>query len=143
MSDPFNLSRFVEAQEDDYDYALEELKRGRKAGHWIWYVFPQIEGLGYSEMSATYSISSIDEARAYLEHPVLGARLVECTDTVLTIKGRSAEEIFGSTDTLKFRSCMTLFCISSEGRDVFRRALDQYFDGKMDPLTKQALAGGL
>ncbi|MDH3439373.1 MAG: DUF1810 domain-containing protein [Gammaproteobacteria bacterium] len=143
MDDPYNLSRFVEAQEHDYADALAELKRGKKSRHWIWYIFPQIAGLGYSEMSQRYAISSVDEASAYIQHRILGARLVECTETVIAVNGKSAEEIFGSLDAAKFRSSMTLFAEVSSGSDVFRQALVKYFDGKPDPLTGQALRGAL
>jgi len=139
MNDPFNLARFIEAQEDDYAAVLGELKRGKKTGHWIWYIFPQIAELGFSEVSQYFSISSIDEANAYLDHAELGPRLIECVELVNTIQGKSAEEIFGSLDAMKFRSSMTLFLNSNSDYDVFRRALDMYFDGRPDPLTVQAL----
>ena len=139
MNDPFNLARFIEAQEDDYAAVLGELTRGKKTGHWIWYIFPQIAELGFSEVSQYFSISSIDEANAYLDHAELGPRLIECVELVNTIQGKSAEEIFGSLDAMKFRSSMTLFLNSNSDYDVFRRALDMYFDGRPDPLTVQAL----
>lgn len=138
-ADPFNLDRFLVAQDRSYDGALKELRRGIKTGHWIWYIFPQISGLGFSETARHYSIRSIEEAKAYLNHRILGERLVQCVEAVLAIEGRSAEQIFGHPDDLKFRSCLTLFAAASERNDVFRRALDKYFGGKFDPLTVQAL----
>lgn len=138
MSDPYNLSRFVEAQEGGYAAAVEELKRGRKTGHWIWYIFPQIRGLGHSAMSRRYSISSIDEARAYGEHPLLGPRLVDCIEAVMAVEGRSAREIFGHPDDLKFRSCLTLFA-ATKANGIFQQALDRYFDGVPDALTVETL----
>ena len=138
-ADPFELKRFLDAQDQSYDQALEELRRGRKTGHWIWYIFPQISGLGFSKTSQHYAIRSIEEARAYLNHPILGERLVECTEAVLAIDGSSAEQIFGHPDDLKFRSCLTLFAAASKLTDIFRRALDKYYGGKFDSLTVRAL----
>jgi uncharacterized protein (DUF1810 family) len=109
MIDDHKLHRFLDAQERVYDTVLDELRAGRKSGHWIWFIFPQITGLGHSEMAQKYAITSLDEAKAYLQHPVLGPRLRACTQLVLNVNGRSAEEIFGYPDNLKFRSCMTLF----------------------------------
>src|SRR5437773_10351896 len=109
MTDTFNLQRFIEAQHGSYESVLRELRAGHKRGHWIWYIFPQIEGLGGSAMSHKYAISSQDEAKAYWEHPILGSRLRECTELVLKVEGRTAEQIFPYPDNLKFRSCMTLF----------------------------------
>ena len=123
---PFDLDRFVAAQEGIYTGALAELRAGRKTGHWMWYVFPQLAGLGRSALSLHYAIGSLDEARAYLAHPLLGPRLIECTRTVLAIEGRSLHAIFGSPDDMKFRSSMTLFSLAAdEGDNVFRRALDR------------------
>lgn len=139
MSEIFKLQRFVKAQERIYADVLLELKRGIKTGHWIWYVFPQIEGLGASEMSHRYSISSIDEARAYCEHPILGRRLLECTELVLAVEGRTIEEIFGHPDFLKFRSCMTLFARASDDSTFYQSALERYFNGVPDPLTIEIL----
>lgn len=133
--DPYNLSRFAQAQEDDYERALSEIKSGRKRTHWMWYIFPQFEGLAYSATSQQYSIKSIDEARAYLDHPVLGPRLLECAEAVLRVEGRSATEIFGSPDDLKLRSCATLFACVSDPGSVFERLLAKYYDGRRDEKT--------
>ena len=139
MRDPFNLARFLEAQEDVYAEVKGELERASKTGHWIWFIFPQIAGLGESETSQYFAISSIDEARAYNANPVLGPRLIECTELVLAAEGRSAKEIFGDLDTMKFRSCMTLFASVCEDTPIFQRALDIYFDGVPDPRTRAAI----
>lgn len=139
VNDPFNLSRFIEAQKGVYSDVLNELRRGRKTGHWIWYIFPQIAGLGLSGMSRRYSISSLDEAKAYAEHPVLGQSLIECVELVLAVEGKSAEQIFGHLDALKFRSCLTLFAAADNDNETYQRALNKYFDGSPDPLTIQAL----
>ena len=139
MNDRFNLSRFIEAQEGDYSDVLDELKRGKKAGHWIWYVFPQMASLGHSEMSEKYSISCINEARAYIGHAILGPRLVECTELVLAVEGKTAEQIFGSLDAMKFRSSMTLFSHVSEADSIYQHALSKYFDGEPDPKTLKAM----
>jgi uncharacterized protein (DUF1810 family) len=141
VSDPHNLSRFIDAQAGVYSGAVEELKRGTKTGHWIWFIFPQIEGLGHSGMSRRFSISSIDEAKAYSEHPILGSRLIECIELVMAVEGKSAEQIFGHIDALKFRSCLTLFAIARNDETLYQQALDKYFDGARDPLTMQALEG--
>jgi len=139
VTDPYDLNRFVEAQQGAYSGIVDELIRGRKTGHWIWYIFPQIKGLGASSMSQRFSISSIEEARAYSAHPVLGPRLAECTALVLAVKDRSAEQIFGHLDALKFRSCMTLFAVADPTNEIFQKAIDYCFDGLPDPLTLQAL----
>ena len=133
--DPFDLDRFVQAQNRDYDTALAEIRNGRKHSHWMWYIFPQFEGLGSSAMSLRYAIKSVAEARAYLEHPVLGLRLRECADAVLSISGGSAGEIFGSPDDLKLRSSATLFALVSPDGSVFHRILDRHFENKQDPRT--------
>ena len=138
LDDPYDLDRFVEAQAADYAHALSELRAGQKRSHWMWYVFPQIEGLGQSAMSRRYSIKSADEARAYLDHPVLGPRLRECFTVVYNIAGRSAHEIFGSPDDLKLHSCATLFASVSED-DLFERVLEKYFDGAPDEETLRLL----
>jgi uncharacterized protein (DUF1810 family) len=138
-ADPYELSRFVQAQRGDYDRALTELEGGRKRTHWIWYVFPQLDGLGMSAMSRRYAIKSLDEARAYLEHPVLGPRLIECAEAVLRLEGRSARDIFGSPDDLKMRSCATLFAAVSSPGSVFERLLDKYYDGRRDDKTLELL----
>ena len=137
-ADPHDLDRFVRAQAPDYARALSELRAGRKQTHWMWYVFPQIEGLGESAMSRRYSIKGVAEARAYLDHPLLGARLRECFAAVQNIEGRSAREIFGSPDDMKLRSSATLFAAVS-GEAVFENVLQKYFDGKPDEETLRRL----
>jgi len=138
--DPHDLNRFVEAQAGDYDRALAEIRGGRKRSHWMWYVFPQVEGLGFSSMSRRYSIKSADEARAYLDHPLLGRRLVECAEAALAVEGRSALEIFGSPDDMKLKSCATLFASVSPPDSVFARLLDKYYEGERDAKTLRLLA---
>ena len=133
-----SLERFVEAQANVYARALAELKAGRKQSHWMWFVFPQIAGLGHSAMARNYAISDLAEAHAYLAHPLLGTRLRECTQAVLDVEGKTAHEIFGSPDNLKFRSSMTLFDLASPS-DMFHTALENYFSGEPDPLTLQEL----
>ena len=135
-----NLSRFVDAQEQMYDQALRELRHGRKTSHWIWFVFPQLEGLAFSEMSQRYAIESSDEAAAYLEHAVLGPRLLECAEAVSAVQGRSAHEIMGAPDDLKLKSCATLFETVSAPGSVFERILDKYFEGARDERTLELLA---
>ena len=136
MADPYNLERFVAAQDGGtYDKAIAELRDGQKVSHWMWFVFPQIAGLGQSSTSRTYAISSLDEARAYLSHPVLGPRLVECVGIVARLTGRTAEEIFGVVDARKLRSSMTLFCHAAPDEPSFIRVLDVYFDGRQDEAT--------
>ncbi|MGB7738985.1 MAG: DUF1810 domain-containing protein [Steroidobacteraceae bacterium] len=137
--DPFDLDRFVQAQDGTFATALAEIRSGRKRSHWMWYVLPQIAGLGFSAMSQRYAIQGAAEAQAYLEHPVLGPRLLECVEALLTIEGRSAHEIFGSPDDLKLRSCATLFAHVTPPGSVFERLLDQYFEGKRDPRTLELL----
>jgi len=137
--DPFHLERFVLAQERVYSHVLSELRAGEKMSHWMWFIFPQIRGLGRSPISIEYAIHSRDEAQAYWQHPVLGPRLKECTHLVLLVEGRSAFEIFDEPDDMKFRSCMTLFTQVSSDDDIFERALDKYFDGVPDRLTLERL----
>ena len=140
LVDRYDLRRFVEAQVGVYEQACAELRAGRKRSHWMWFVFPQIRGLGSSPMAMRYAISGREEARAYLDHPVLGARLQECAGIVVGLEGKSVEEIFGYPDDLKFHSSMTLFAEmegSSEG--VFPEALKKYFGGKMDQATLERL----
>jgi uncharacterized protein (DUF1810 family) len=137
--DPHDLDRFVSAQADDYGRALAEIKAGRKRSHWMWYIFPQVEGLGFSSMSRRYSIKSLDEARAYLDHPVLGRRLVECAAAALGVEGRSAYEIFGSPDDMKLKSCATLFACVTPADSVFARLLDRFYAGERDGKTLQLL----
>jgi uncharacterized protein (DUF1810 family) len=138
-NDPHELSRFVEAQAGCYDQALSELRAGRKRSHWMWYVFPQLEGLGWSPTSRRYAIRSLAEAEAYLQHPVLGRRLTECCEAVLAIPGRSAHEIFGSPDDMKLRSCATLFARVSAAGSVFEALLGKFFQGAPDPETLRLL----
>lgn len=145
MTMEYDLERFASAQEDMYDEVLEELRRGRKTGHWIWFIFPQIAGLGQSAMSRRYAIRSLEEARAYLAHRVLGARLRECAELVLAAgerTGRSAEEIFGSLDAKKVRSSMTLFRLAAPDEQVFGRLLDRFYGGAMDAATLGILGIG-
>lgn len=136
---PYDLERFVIAQDRVYDEVLDELRRGRKTSHWMWFVFPQVAGLGFSAMSARYAIESLDEARAYLAHPVLGPRLRECAGLVLAAAGASAESIFGSIDALKLRSSMTLFHRAAPEDPLFRLVLERYFSGVPDQLTDRLL----
>lgn len=138
--DPHDLQRFLDVQEGVYTRVVSELREGHKRSHWMWYVFPQIQGLGHSSMARRYAISSIDEAKAYLLHPVLGERLRECTRITTSIVGRAIGEIFGSPDDLKFHSCMTLFAKAANGDDVFTEALAKFFGAEMDPLTLERLS---
>ena len=137
--DPFDLARFLQAQKNTYARALAELRAGRKTSHWMWYVFPQIDGLGRSPTARHYAIRSLAEARAYLGHPVLGARLRECTTAMLGLQGLTAHEILGDPDDLKFRSSMTLFEHAAEDKDLFARAIDTYFAGRRDGMTLMIL----
>lgn len=139
MEKHFNLGRFISAQEEHIASATEELKRGRKTSHWMWFIFPQMKGLGYSSTSNLYGISSRAEAEAYLRRPVLGPRLFECTALVNLIEGHSSEEIFGETDSMKFRSCMTLFAEIDDQSKVFAAALQKYFGGRPDKRTLHLL----
>jgi uncharacterized protein (DUF1810 family) len=135
MEDPYDLERFVEAQEGTFEQACAELRRGRKTGHWIWFIFPQMRGLGMSAMSERYGIGSLAEAKAYLAHPVLGPRLREISEIVLGIEGRTVEEIFGWPDDRKLRSSMTLFAMASGDDRVFVDVLAKYFGGERDERT--------
>jgi uncharacterized protein (DUF1810 family) len=142
MDDRYNLTRLVEAQDPLFARVRAELAAGCKESHWMWFIFPQLVGLGSSPAARRYAIASVEEARAYLAHPVLGARLRECTRLVSRIEGRTIEEIFGYPDHLKFRSCMTLFaCAAGDAGDapLFREALRKYFAGEEDPLTRELL----
>ncbi len=136
----YDLERFVAAQEGIYRGVLTELRSGRKASHWMWFIFPQIAGLGRSSMSERYSIASLDEARAYLAHPVLGPRLRECAAILLATNGRSAAEILGSLDALKLRSSMTLFHRAAPDEALFRQVLDRFYGGVPDPATDALIA---
>lgn len=140
MNQEHDLDRFVTAQAPHYDRVLAELRGGRKRSHWMWFVFPQIAGLGHSAMSVHYAIRGLDEARAYLAHPVLGPRLIECFEAVLVVQDRSAHDIFGSPDDMKLRSCATLFAEVSPAGSVFERVLDRYFDGERDQKTLSLLS---
>lgn len=135
MSDRYDFVRFLAAQDPQYSQVLNELRAGRKTSHWMWYIFPQIQGLGASETSRYYAIASLEEAKAYLAHPILGARLLECTALVNQIANRSLVEIFGTIDAMKFRSSMTLFREANARTAAFRDALDKYCDGTPDELT--------
>jgi uncharacterized protein (DUF1810 family) len=140
MADGFDLGRFEAAQKPLMERVLGELRAGEKRTHWMWFVFPQLAGLGHSPMAQRYAIASLDEARAYLAHGVLGPRLIECTDLVNAVEGRSIHAIFGSPDDMKFRSSMTLFARAAPDEAVFREALARYFGGVEDPRTIELLA---
>ena len=139
MSNPYELKRFVDAQEGVYEQACAELRAGRKRSHWMWFVFPQIRGLGSSPTAVRFAISGMEEARAYLEHPVLGLRLRECAGIVVGVEGRTVEEIFGYPDDLKFHSSMTLFAKAAEEAGMFGEALEKYFGGEMDRGTLERI----
>jgi len=139
---PPDLQRFIDAQQAVYESVREELRAGRKTSHWMWFIFPQLQGLGVSPTARFYALSGLDEARAYLAHPLLGARLTECTQLVNEVPGRTLHEIFGTPDDLKFRSCMTLFAAAAEaqaGSQPFRDALEKYCAGAADPRTLELL----
>ena len=140
-ADSYDLERFLVAQDvhGTYDRAVEELRRGYKTSHWMWFVFPQIAGLGRSSTSRRYAISSLDEAKTYLEHPVLGPRLKECAVIVARTEGRSAEQIFGDVDAMKLHSSMTLFLRAAPDEPVFQQVLDQYFGGRADSATDERI----
>ncbi|WP_334189634.1 DUF1810 domain-containing protein [Noviherbaspirillum sp.] len=135
MNDEFNLQRFIDAQDPLYDRVRAELRAGRKQSHWMWFVFPQIEGLGHSATARTFAIASLAEAAAYLRHPLLGKRLRECAALVAAVENRTIAEIFGYPDDMKFHSSMTLFAHAAPEEAVFRECLDKYFAGKRDSLT--------
>jgi uncharacterized protein (DUF1810 family) len=139
MDDPYDLQRFVKAQDRVFEEVRAELREGRKESHWMWFVFPQIKGLGQSQTANTFGISSREEAGAYLSHPILGPRLRECTRLVNLVEGRSIEEIFGYPDDLKFRSSMTLFAQVTTENECFVEALAKYFDGRPDHRTLERL----
>ena len=140
MADQYHLSRFVVAQAPVYASALAELRRGRKTGHWIWFILPQLVGLGHSPMARAFGIGSIAEAAAYLAHPTLGPRLTECVAALMAVEGRSAAAIMGELDALKLRSCLTLFAAAAGDPAPFEAALERYFGGEPDPLTIRLLA---
>jgi uncharacterized protein (DUF1810 family) len=139
--DPYDLHRFLDAQDEagTYERALAELRAERKTSHWMWFVFPQLAGLGRSAMSRTYAVGSLAEAEAYLEHPILGARLRECAGTLLGVTGKSAAEILGGVDALKLHSSMTLFARAAPAEPLFRQVLDRYYDGELDEATERRL----
>jgi len=139
MNDPYRLQRFVDAQNPVYDKVCAELRDGRKKSHWMWFIFPQIEGLGFSPLARRFAISSLAEAAAYLSHPILGPRLAACTTLVNLVEGRPIGRIFGHPDDLKFRSSMTLFARASADNQVFVDALQKYFAGEFDPATLEQL----
>jgi uncharacterized protein (DUF1810 family) len=138
--DRHDLARFVQAQEPQYDRAIAEIRSGRKQSHWMWFIFPQFRDLGYSETSRRYAIKSLEEARAYAAHPVLGPRLVACAEAALQVDGVSALRLFGSPDDMKLRSCATLFAAVSTQGSAFHRLLDKYFDGQPDRETLRLIA---
>jgi uncharacterized protein (DUF1810 family) len=139
MTDPYNLERFLKAQEPVIAQVTRELRAGRKQTHWMWFIFPQLAGLGHSLMAQRYAITSLAEAQAYLDHPLLGRRLIELTECVNHITGRTIHEIFGSPDDMKFHSSMTLFAAARATVPAFRKALEKYFDGHPDHLTTDQL----
>jgi uncharacterized protein (DUF1810 family) len=135
MSDLYNLQRFVDAQTPVFQHVIAELREGRKTGHWMWFIFPQVRGLGHSSTAQMFGISSLEEARTYLDHPILGSRLRECTRLVNLLEGRSAHQIFGYPDELKFRSSITLFAKATSDNAIFVEALEKYYNGEFDDLT--------
>lgn len=135
LPDPFDLKRFVTAQQNTWQQALKELLNGRKTSHWMWYIFPQVYGLGFSAVSKRFAIRNLDEAMAYLAHPLLGERLIICSKAVLDVKGRTATQIFGYPDDLKLRSCMTLFAKTDAPDSVFDQVLKKYYGGRPDHRT--------
>ena len=139
LGDPYHLERFVEAQNPVYDQVCWELQQGLKMTHWMWFIFPQIEGLSSSGMSRRFSISSLEEADAYLNHSVLGPRLIQCTELVINTSGRTLKQILGPTDSMKFRSCMTLFAQATTSNEVFEDGLQRYFSGQYDQRTLDRL----
>lgn len=142
MADPFDLDRFVQAQDEILDAVRRELRGGRKETHWMWFVFPQLRALGRSGTALHYGITSLDEARAYMAHPLLGPWLVECAELVLAVQGRTAHAIFGSPDDLKLRSCMTLFAAAAPDEPAFPEVLRRYYGGAGDPETLRLLSAG-
>ena len=139
MDDPYNLQRFVDAQKNVFEQVCDELRQGQKTSHWMWFIFPQIKGLGFSDTARRFAISSRKEAEAYLAHPVLGPRLRECTRLATLIEGRSIEQIFGYPDDMKFRSSMTLFAQAAPDNEIFMKAIAKYFAGESDQSTLDLL----
>ena len=139
MNDHYDLNRFVDAQNPVYDQVCAELRLGNKTGHWMWFIFPQLKGLGHSHLASWFGISSLEEAQAYLRHSTLGSRLIDCTKLVTNIEEQTIEQILGSPDDLKFRSSMTLFAQATPDNQVFEDALQKYFGGQYDPLTLERL----
>ena len=139
MKDSFNLERFITAQEKVYPTVIEELITGTKISHWMWFIFPQVDGLGRTEIAKRYAIKSLDEAKAYIAHPLLGTRLQECIELVLDIDGKTANAVFGSPDDLKFKSSMTLFLVAAPHIDLFQRVINKYYDGQQDKVTIEIL----
>ncbi|MBV6448704.1 DUF1810 domain-containing protein [Nitrosomonas sp.] len=139
-NDPYDLERFVQAQAHDFEIALAEITSGRKRSHWMWYIFPQFAGLGFSAMSQRYAIRSVAEAQAYLNHPMLGPRLMQCCEALLAVTGRSAHEIFDSPDDMKLQSCATLFASVTPADSVFAHVLARYFSGQRDQKTLDLLS---
>lgn len=138
--DPFDLARFIEAQQDDYQIALTEVQNGRKVSHWMWYIFPQLRELGRSSTAQHYGISGEAEARAFMQHAILGPRLIEICEAALSLNGQSARSIFGTPDDLKLRSCATLFAHISQSGSVFHQVVDKYFEGEFDQRTLELLS---
>ena len=138
-NDKYNLKRFIEAQETDYPMALDEVKQGRKQSHWMWYIFPQVMGLGYTGTSITYGIKDLDEAAAYLNNEILGPRLIEISNVLLTLETNEANKVFGGTDSMKLRSSMTLFSLVPGADKVFQLVLDKFFKGEKDEKTLHLL----
>ncbi|MBQ9009475.1 MAG: DUF1810 domain-containing protein [Clostridia bacterium] len=136
-----DLKRFLDAQERDYETALKEIQAGHKQSHWIWYIFPQLEGLGYSSMAVYYGIENLEEAKEYLAHPVLRARLLEISEALLHLGKKNPTEVMGYPDDMKLRSCMTLFMLAAPDEPVFRAVLDRYFEGKPDEKTIELVKG--
>jgi len=139
MDKETSLKRFVDAQQSDYQTALTEIKNGRKRSHWMWYIFPQIQGLGFSETSRFYAIKDLTEAEEYLDHPVLGPRLIEICDELLKLKTNSASQVFGDPDDMKLKSSMTLFAAANHTNTVFQQVLDKFFKGQQDNKTLQII----
>jgi uncharacterized protein (DUF1810 family) len=139
MSDNYNLERFIEAQQNDYATAISEINSGKKRSHWMWYIFPQVLGLGFTSVSMQYGIKDLNEATAYLSNEILGKRLIEISNELLALETDDANKIFGRTDSMKLRSSMTLFSLAPNADNVFQKVLDKFFDGKKDEKTLQLL----